>query len=560
MPVVSKALTRWIAVTIAAALFIGAMPLTADSKSAPAKIDPTLFAEAKAHPNQEFQVIVRGAPLPNTARTSVRKGTAPRSNQDNTERVRRAETALASFPISGERRSLAIVSGAAVTLRGSQIVRLAGSPLVDRVVRNQTFNLDWNGVDGALTANEAGIQEVNAPAAWSQLGATGKGVGVAVIDSGVAEHADLAGRVIARVDLTGGQSNGDPGGHGTHVAGLIAGNGAESNGAWTGTAPQADIISVRVIDAAGHAKLSTIFAGMQWVLKNRSTYHIKVVNLSLGGAALTSYQEDLLASAAELLYFAGLTVVVSAGNGGPGVSTITTPATDPFVLSVGAADDNGTPTISDDSVASWSSRGPTAFDGIAKPDLVAPGRKMISLRAAGSTLDNAHPDRRLKAAGKSESRYFSMSGSSMAAPVVSGIAALYLQLNPSATPLDVKLQLIGTARPLSGVARAAQGAGMVDALAALRASPVPVAYTPYPASKAFAELLRDKLEGQTIVWRDLSFHGGVDSKGIPWKDVTWEDITWDDITWEDITWEAFDWQDITWEDITWEDITWEVAR
>jgi len=120
---------------------------------------------------------------------------------------------------------------------------------------------------------------------------------------------DLAGRILTRVDFTGEQSNGDPGGHGTHVAGLIAGNGASSNGAWTGVAPDANIVSVRVIDATGHAKLSWIFAGMQWVLANRNTYHIKVVNMSFGGTALTGYQNDLLASAAEMLNFAGLTVV-----------------------------------------------------------------------------------------------------------------------------------------------------------------------------------------------------------------------------------------------------------
>ena len=547
MPVASRLVMRWIVVAVAVATLLGTTPLAVDSKSGPSKVDPALLAAAKADPNGLFQVIVRGA-----ATSGVR-------NENGTDRLKKAEATFAG-PRSGERRSLAIVGGASGTLRGSDVIALAKDARVDRAVRNDSLAMEWSGTDAAATAAQPGILEVNAPAAWSALGVSGKGVGVAVIDSGVADHPDLAGRIIARVDLTGEQSNGDPGGHGTHVAGLIAGDGSASGGMWTGTAPQADIVSVRVIDATGHARLSTIFAGMQWVLRNRTTYHIKVVNMSFGGTALSGYQSDLLASAAEMLYFAGLTVVVSAGNAGSAASTITTPGTDPFVLTVGAADDNGTPVLADDNVAIWSSRGPTAFDGIAKPDLIAPGRKMIGLRSAGSTLDLAYPDRRVLAPGATDAQYFSMSGTSMAAPVVAGVAALYLERNPGAQPLAVKQQLTGTAAALPLVSRADQGAGIVDALAALTAPQVHGAYTRYPASTAFAQTVFQKLYGQPIVWRDPAFNGGVDSRGIPWGDVTWEDITWDDITWEDITWEAFNWLDITWADVTWEDITWEMAK
>jgi serine protease AprX len=327
---------------------------------------------------------------------------------------------------------------------------------------------------------------------------------------------------------------------------------------WTGVAPQANIASVRVIDATGHAKLSTIFAGLQWVLRNRSTYHIRIANLSFGGAALTGYENDLLASAVEMLSFSGLTVVVSAGNnGGAGPSTITTPATDPFVITAGADDTNGTAGLRDDSVAKWSSRGPTAFDGIAKPDLIAPGRKVVGLRAAGSTIDTLYPGRRVTAKGTLTAQYFTLSGTSMAAAIVSGVAALYLERRPSATPREVKAQLVATARPLRDVRATEQGAGIVDAYGAVTKPRVAAPFTPYPASAAFAEQVFAKIYGQPIIWRDPSFHGGVDSRGIRWSDITWEDITWDSITWEDITWEAFDWQSITWEDITWEDITWE---
>ena len=536
----SKLMSRWIVGAVAAALVLGALPTVADSKSAPSKVDPALLAAAKASPNALFAVIVRGA-----------------ASNDPKSRVKNAEAALMSS--TGTRRTLSIVGSASGTLRGAQILALASMPSVERIVRDQTFSVSWSPADAAAAATEAGILAVNAPQAWSTLGVSGNGVGVAVIDSGVADHPDLAGRVVARVDFTGEQSTGDPGGHGTHVAGLIAGNGTASNGTWTGVAPQANIVSVRVIDANGHATLSTIFAGMQWVLANRSTYNIKVVNLSFGGTPTSGYQNDLLASAAEMLNFAGLTVVVAAGNSGPGASTITTPATDPSVITVGASDDAGTATLLDDSVAGWSSTGPTAFDGIAKPDLIAPGRKMIGLRAAGSAIDTAYPERRVTAPGALDAQYFSMSGTSMAAPVVAGVAALYLERNPTASPRKVKRQLTGTAQPLLGAPASAQGAGVVDALAALSVTIPSIDYTQYPASRAFAEQVYPKIYGQPLVWRDLTFHGGVDSRGIPWTAITWADITWDDITWEDITWEAFDWLGITWQDVTWEDITWETT-
>ena len=540
----SRLIARWVVGSLAAALLLGAIPLSADSKSGPSTVDPALLADAKAHPDAYFPVIVRGAPSPATDR------------DDSESRAKKAESALSTS--DGARRSLAIVGGASGVLRGWQIVALSQTALVDRIVRDETFTASWTADDAAKAVNDSAIETVKAPAVWDSKGLSGKGITVAVVDSGVADHPDLAGRIVARVDLTGEGSDGDPGGHGTHVAGLIAGDGAASKGQWTGVAPQANIASVRVIDATGHAKLSTIFAGLQWVLRNRSTYDIRIANLSFGGAALSGYQNDLLASAVEMLSFSGLTVVVSAGNDGQaGPSTITTPATDPFVITAGADDTNGTAGLKDDSIAKWSSRGPTAFDGIAKPDLVAPGRRIVGLRAAGSTIDTLYPDRRVTAKGAKTAQYFTLSGTSMAAAIVSGVAALYLERYPSATPRQVKAQLAATAHPLHDARAGDQGAGVVDAYAAVTDRPVAAPFTPYPASAAFAEQVFAKLFGQPIVWRDPAFNGGVDSRGIRWADITWEDITWDSITWEDLTWEAFDWQSITWEDITWEDITWE---
>ena len=175
----SRGIARWLVVALAIAFVLGATPLTAASKSSPAKIDPALLAAAKAAPNALFPVIVRGA------------GT------DGRARANAAEAILGKA--TGTRRTLSIIGGASATLRGAQIVALANLPAVSRVVRDQTFNVSWTASDAAAAASEAGILAVNAPRAWSTLGVSGSGVGVAVIDSGVGDHPDLAGRVVAQI-------------------------------------------------------------------------------------------------------------------------------------------------------------------------------------------------------------------------------------------------------------------------------------------------------------------------------------------------------------------------
>src|SRR5258708_3779420 len=176
MPVASKLVARLIVVAVAAALFLGATPLVADSKSGTSKVDPSLLAEAKATPDRQFPVTVRGATTP----SALKKPAAGAKDNENRERVKKAESAFAG--LTGAHRALAIVGGASGTLRGAQIISLSKSPLVDRIVRNESFAVDWIGTDAGAASTEAGIQEINAPATWSLLGASGKGVGVAVID------------------------------------------------------------------------------------------------------------------------------------------------------------------------------------------------------------------------------------------------------------------------------------------------------------------------------------------------------------------------------------------
>ena len=557
---------RGASAAVLAALILATLPsggAEAASGRTASKVDPELLAAAKAGPTALFSVIARGVPS---------RGSAPRPLPSQGSRDDTADEAEHALRTAGAdlRQTLSIVGAAAGRVSGSQILQLAKDGKIARVVRDeQLVTADEGSEDSTLRAAPiAGIREVNAPAAWS-AGLTGAGVGVAVLDSGVAAHPDLAGRVIASVDLTGSDWRvsptplGDPGGHGTHVAGLIAGDGARSDGArsegtYTGVAPGADIISVRVIDANGSARLSTVLHGMQWILANRSTYHIRIANMSFGARARTSYQADLLASAAEMLSFAGIVPVVAAGNRGGGSSTITTPGTDPFVLTVGAVDDRGTVTLRDDRIATWSSRGPTVFDAIAKPDVVAPGRRIVGLRVAGSTLDRLYPDRRVTASDADRAEYFTLSGTSMAAAIVSGAVALLLERHPGIGVRQVKAQLHATARPVDDASRSAQGAGLIDAAAAIRTRLVDAPLSTYRVSDAFATDLGRLLYGQPIVWRDLRFNGGTDSRGLRWTDISWENITWNDISWENISWESFTWADISWESISWESISWEL--
>src|SRR4051794_1859183 len=271
----------------------------------------------------------------------------------------------------------------------------------------------------------------------------GDDVTVASIDTGVTETPNLAGRIRARVDLTADRDGIDHFGHGTHMAGLIAGDGETSDGAFDGAAPETSLVSVKVAGWDGATDVSTVIAALQWVVSNAARLDIRVVNLSWGTDASRGYGVDPLDRAVERAWQAGLVVVVSAGNAGPGPGTVSKPADDPYVVTVGAADTNGTAAGADDTLAPFSSRGPTA-DGVAKPDLVAPGVSLPSDRAPGSTIDTLRPAARVGDA------HFKGSGTSQAAAVAAGVAARMLEATPALTNDEVKGVLLATADPRVG--------------------------------------------------------------------------------------------------------------
>ena len=313
-------------------------------------------------------------------------------------------------------------------------------------------------------------QSVNANLVWPS-GYDGTGVAIAVIDSGVTPKADLmsndgvSSRVVYSQSFVAGLDASDQFGHGTHVAGIIGANGKASSGlgaikTFKGVAPNANIVNLRVLDASGNGNESDVISAIQQAIALKNTYNIRVINLSLGHPIYESYTLDPLCQAVEAAWNAGIVVVTAAGNygrdnskGTRGYATIASPGNDPYVITVGAMNAKGTPYITDDIPASYSSKGPTLIDHIVKPDLVAPGNGVVSLLASPNcTLATLSPSSRISTAtylpggvGISQD-YFRLSGTSMATPVVAGAAALMLQKTPSLTPDQVKARLMKTAR------------------------------------------------------------------------------------------------------------------
>ena len=304
-------------------------------------------------------------------------------------------------------------------------------------------------------------QATQAPAVWQGTsgvpglpgtpGYTGMGVGIAILDSGIAAHDALDSRVVARVNLVSDEPGitGDPFGHGTHIAGIAAGNRTASafvTAAFAGgSAPTARLIDVRVLGATGAGRASDVIAGIDWVIDNRETYNIRVINLSLGHPVTEPSATDPLCQAVLRAVTAGVTVVVSAGNygltslGDPVLGGIMSPGNSPAALTVGAVDTTGTIATSGDVVAPYRSTDPARRELVVKPDLVAPGTRIVSLEAPHSYISSTYPQWHIAGSGKNA--YLRLSGTSVATAVVSGGVALLLNAEPSMTPAQVKMSL-----------------------------------------------------------------------------------------------------------------------
>jgi len=390
-------------------------------------------------------------------------------------------------------------------------------------------------------------------------GLTGKGVDIALIDSGVVPVNGLtsAAKVIEGPDLSfESQAESlrylDTYGHGTHMAGIIAGkdDGAAAGGkeekAFMGIAPDARLVSVKVASATGATDVSQVLAAIDWVVQHRrdNGMNVRVLNLSFGTDGTQDYTVDPLTYAAEVAWRKGIVVVVAGGNAGYGSPQLNNPAYDPYLLAVGADDANGTLSTADDVVPDWSSRG----DGSRNPDLVAPGKSIVSLRDPGSEIDLTHPE------GRVGGRFFRGSGTSQAAAVVSGAAALLLQQRPSLTPDQVKALLTSTATKIPGADPLAQGAGLLNLKAAYKAK-TPAATQSWPTSSGTGSL--EAARGSSHVEMEgVPLDGEQDIFGTPWDAATWARNSWSGTSWSGGMWNREVWSGSGWSRNSWSRNSW----
>ena len=404
-------------------------------------------------------------------------------------------------------------------------------------------------------------QETGATQLWSQ-GDTGQGVNVAVVDTGIDALPDFAGRLVGGVDLSGeGNAFADNYGHGTFVAGLIAGNGASSAGAYTGEAPGAGLVSVKVAGASGQTDLATVLAGIAWVVQHRDALHIGVLNLSFGMLPTVSTVANPLDQAVEQAWRAGIVVVAAAGNAGPFNGSILSPGDDPLVITAGTVDDQATASPADDTVPPFSSVGPTSADGWIKPDVVAPGRSVVSLRAPGSTVDTLFPAARIGAGN------FVGSGTSFSAAVTSGAAALLLAQLHGAQPDDVKGRLLAGAAPGPVGNPFVDGHGIVSLPGALAVGPgnsvhlvqqAPTQATPVGATVPLSQ------SWSASAWNGANYRGsfaGLSWNGLSWNGLSWNGLSWNGLSWNGFTlgnnaWDGLSWNGVSWNGLSWNGLSW----
>lgn len=364
-------------------------------------------------------------------------------------------------------RDLSSLTGCAVKRKLSAInsvsAQVSEKTLKDLVANNKVKKIWYD--SEVRTVLDHASPTVRAPHLWAK-NLTGQGITIAVIDTGIYEHSDLAGRIIGFKDFVANRSKPyDDNGHGTHVAGCAASSGANKS-PYRGPAPKAKLVGVKVLNKLGSGTLSSVIEGVQWCIEQKQHLGIRIINLSLGSEAYQSYRDDPLCQAVEKAWNSGIVVCAAAGNSGPEQRTIDSPGIDPHIITVGASHDRNIPNPAQNTVAFFSSRGPTN-EGLNKPDFLAPGVDIVSLRSPCSQLDKANKESRV---GK---HHLTLSGTSMATPICAGVVAQLLQADGTLSPSQVKTMLINSATKIPNLHHHDQGAGVIDAYKA--ASQLPLA-------------------------------------------------------------------------------------
>jgi serine protease AprX len=371
------------------------------------------------------------------------------------------------------------------------------------------------------------------PLTWLPVGLAPAAPAIAIVDSGIdaTKINDFGSRVVADVNLSSLAPNatGDDEGHGTMVAGIATG----SDPLHPGAVQHAPIVSIRTADASGKSITSDVIAAVDWIIANKAKYNIRVANFSMAGASNTSFRIDPLDRAVEKLWFNGIVVVAAAGNFGTGapVDMSKAPGNDPFVITVGATDQHQTADPLDDTTPPWSAYGFT-MDGFSKPDMVAPGRYMISAVPPGASIPATVPDR-VVAPG-----YMWMSGTSFAAPIVAGAAAQILARHPNWTPDEVKGALMVTSVYLGALGQSA-GVGEIDATAAAT-----LTSAPNPNENFYKYVETDPVTGERS-FNQASWSSAV-STAASWSSANWASASWATASWSSASWASASWSSASW--------------
>ena len=507
-------------------LFVTAIPLAGAGETAKQAgpkqatyVDEYLLAKAHAQPNSLVKVIIQSASGVNSAQKAFQSADSQDSSLDK----------------ESVKDQYKFVGSVAATIEAGKVLKLAKIP-------GLTITHDAQVKLSGMTSNQLWPTASGLRPLWDTA-TTAQTPTIAIVDSGIDKNHPCFGggsRIIQRQVLTTlSQGSGDDTrGHGTFVAGIAACQAA----GYAGAAPQANLVDLDVMDDAGMARTSDVIAAAEWIYNNRLSKNIRVANFSLHSTLPSNFTKDPLDKAVEKLWFSGVVVVVAAGNygiaGGPsGVPYA--PGNDPFVITVGAIDLEGSVNPRNHDVPSWSAYGYTK-DGFRKPEVSAAGRYMIGPVPSNATLKASKPDNVVS------STYMRLSGTSFAAPVVAGAAAQILAKHPNWTPDQVKGALMLKARyvPEEGLTGAA-GVGEINA-----SRSVMVTNPPNPNAALNQYVVPDPLGSGARVFNAVSWTDAARSN------ASWSDVTWTDVTWSDASWSAVTWSDVTWSDVSWADVTW----
>jgi serine protease AprX len=538
--VVNRGLLALLALALAAPLAASAGDGAGETSSRPSYLAPSLKRAAERTPDASVSVIVQSDTGASRAENMLDRYGADSSTRLGIVDAAAGDLRAGDLPQLAERPGLVITPDQPVVLD-------LGKDKVSKDDKRQKGKKGGRaGQAESFSSSELWPAAVGVEQLWPLLAGTDKHARgrpaaptIAFVDSGLdGTRSDFGDRVLAQVNLTSlpGNSPGDGRGHGTIVAGLAAGSAPNHAGA----APTAGIVSLDVMDDQGMARTSDVIAAAQWILRNRRQYDIRVANFSLHSATASSFRWDPLDKAVEKLWFSGVVVVTASGNYGAVNKPVRmgfAPANDPFVITVGALDLKNSSSPDRADVPAWSAWGYT-YDGFAKPELSAPGRSVLGPVPAGSTLATERPK---QLESSPEGTYMRLSGTSLSAPIVAGIAVDLLALSPGLSPDQVKGALMLAARDVRKAHSLAAGVGEAYAVGAAA-----VASPPNPNRALDAYLVEDE-SGDGPVFDDVSWLDAI--KASPaWDAVSWLD-GWTDTAWSDVSWSDVSWTDVSWNDV-----------